>query len=192
VVSGSCGRAGSGGAVAGESRLAAQPCTAAVILRAAADFIEGVGLRNGVHVLCGDGEVRISVWEPSRDVTARSAIVVRLAELIGGTVRQHDNPGYAISDLRADGDIGGIRTAVKTMLPVRRTGPNRGEGQPLAEAPDGKITAVPGKLPPGWRWVTALDATPAYRASRKRHRTAATTQPVDEASPRAARDCPPQ
>jgi hypothetical protein len=179
---------GSGGALTGRSRPPAQTCTAAAVLRAAADFIESAGLRSGVHVICGDGEVRISVWEPFADVTARSAIVARLAALIGGTVRQHDNPDYAISDLRADGAIGDLRAAVKTMLQVRRTTPLTGESRPLAESPGGQITAVPGKLPPGWRWVTALDARPKHPATRKPRRTAATTQAPGEAPRLAARD----
>jgi hypothetical protein len=179
---------GSGGAVTGPSRPSVQPCTAAAVLRAAADFVESAGLRSGVHVICGDGEVRISVWEPFADVTARSAIVAQLADLIGGAVRQHDNPGCAISDLRADGAIGGLRAAVKTMLPVRRTTPLTGEGRPLAESPGGQITAVPGKLPAGWRWVTALDARPQRPASPKPRTAAATTQAPGEAPRLAARD----
>jgi len=129
-----------------------------------------------VHVICGDGEVCISVWEPFADVTARSAIVARLAALIGGAVRQHDNPDYAISDLRADGAIGGLRAAVKTPLPVRRTRLRTGEGRPLAESPGAQITAVPGKLPAGWRWVTVLDTGPHHLASRKSRETAAADQ----------------
>ena len=173
---------GSGGAVTGRSRPPAQTCTAPAVLRAAADFIESAGLRSGVHVICGDGEVRISVWEPFADVTARSAIVARLAALIGGTVRQHDNPDYAISDLRADGAIGGLRAAVKTMLQVRRATPLTGLGRPLAESPGGQITAVPGKLPPGWRWVTARDTRPKRQAPRTLRRTAAPATPEGKAA----------
>jgi hypothetical protein len=179
---------GSGEALIRLCRPPAQPGTAAAVLRAAADFIESAGLHSGVHVICGDGEVRISVWEPFADVTARSAIVAQLAALIGGTVRQQDNPDHAISDLRADGAIGGLRAAVKTMLPVRRTTPLTGEGQPLAESLGGEITTVPGKLPAGWRWVTALDARPKRPASRKPRTTAATRQAPGEAPRLAARD----
>jgi hypothetical protein len=173
VVTAPRNRIGSDRVLIGRSRPPAQPCTAAAVLRAAADFIESAGLRSGVHVICGDGEVRISVWEPFGDLTARSAIVAQLAALIGGAIRQHDNPDCAISDLRADGAIGGLRAAVKTMLPVRRTRPLTGEGRPLAESPDGQITAVPGRLPAGWRWVTALDTGPKHSASRKPRETAA-------------------
>jgi hypothetical protein len=153
----------------------------AAVLRAAADFIESAGPRSGVHVICGDGEVRISVWEPFGDITARSATVAKLAVLIGGIVRQHDNPDCAISDLRADGTVGGLRVAVKTTLPVRRTRPPAGEGRPLAESPSGQISAVPGKLPTGWRWITALDAAPARPAIRKPRRTAAAPKASGEA-----------
>ena len=165
----------------------ALPETAAVVLRAAADFIESAGLRSGVHVICGDGEVRISVWEPFGDIAARSAIVARLAVLIGGIVRQHDNPDSAISDLRADGTVGGLRVAVKTTLPVRRTRASTRESQPLAESPEGQVSAVPGKLPSGWRWVTALDAA-ARPVPRKPGRTRATTQASGEALQVAIRD----
>ena len=145
-----------------------------------------------MHVICGDGEVRISVWEPFGDVTARSAIVARLAVLIGGIVRQHDNPDSAISDLRADGTVGGLRVAVKTTLPVRRTRPSTRESQPLAESPEGQVSPVPGKLPSGWRWVTALDAAPARPAPRKPGRTRATTQASGEALQVAIRDRAPR
>ena len=74
--------------VTGHSDPQALPATVAVVMRAAADFIESAGLRSGVHVICGDGEVRISVWEPFGDIAARSAVVAKLAVLIGGIVRQ--------------------------------------------------------------------------------------------------------
>jgi hypothetical protein len=173
----------SSGAVTGDSHAPAQPGTAAAVLRAAADFVESVGLHTGLHVICGNSEVRISVWEPCGDVTARIAIVAKLAALIGGTVRQHDNPCHPISDLRADGVIGGLRAAVKTMLPVRRTKPLMGEGRPLAESPGGQITAVPGgKLPEGWRWVTEVDAGPKHPAPRKPSSTPATAQAPQRAT----------
>jgi hypothetical protein len=179
----------SGGAVTEGSHSPAQPGTAAAVLRAAADFVESAGLHTGLYVICGNSEVRVSVWEPHGDVTARIAIVAKLAALIGGTVRQHDNPGHAISDLRADGVIGGLRAAVKTMLPVRRTRPLTGEGRPLAQSPGGQITAVPsGKLPEGWRWVTELDARPKRPAPWKPSRTAAMTQASIEPPQPAACD----
>jgi hypothetical protein len=180
--------ADSGGAVTGRTHPPAQPRTAAAALRAAADFIESAGLPSGLHVICGDGEVRISVWEPYEDVTARIAIVAKLAGLIGGPVRQHDNPDHAISDLRADGAIGGLRAAVKTTLPVRRTRPPAGEGRPLAESPTGRITAVPGsKLPGGWRWVTEPDTGPKRPSPWRPRGTAAATQAPGQAPGLAAR-----
>jgi hypothetical protein len=181
---------GSGGAVVGRSRPPAQP-SAAAALRAAADFIESAGVRSGVDVICGDGEVRISVWEPFADVTARAVIVARLAALIGGTVQQHDNPDYAISDLRADGAIDGMRAAVKTALPVRRTRQLTGAVRPFAESPGGQITAVPGRLPECWRWVTELDANPKRQVPWKLHRTAARATPEGMAGRRTARSCLP-
>ena len=84
------------------------------------------------------------------------------------------------ADLRADGAIGGLRAVVSTGVDVRRTRPRTGNGRPLAEAPGGQITAVPGKLPDGWRWVTELDPEPR-RASPRKQRNAAPALPAAEA-----------
>lgn len=148
-------------------------------LRAAADFIEASGLRDSVHVTCRAGHVSISVWEPYGDAAARQAVVTRLAGLIGGAVQRENKPAYPEAGLRAEGTIGGLRAEVHTRLTVRRTGSRPGAGRPLAEAPDGQVTAVRGRLPGGWRWVTELDPapTPALVAA--------------EAPALAARDCPP-
>jgi hypothetical protein len=164
--------------------------TPAEALRAAADFIESSGQRSRVIVACSAGGVRIRVSEPCGDAAARHAIVTRLAELIGGTVRQDDERDFAMADLRADGAIGGLRAVVSTGLDVRRTRPRTGNGRPLAEAPGGQITAVPGNLPDGWRWVTELDPEPGRAAPRKQ-RNAAPALPAAEAPALAARDCPP-
>ena len=79
---------------------------------------------------------------------------------------------------------------VSTGLDVRRTRPRTGNGRPLAEAPGGQITAVPGKLPDGWRWVTELDPEPR-RASPRKQRNRLPRLPAAEAPALAARDCPP-
>ena len=147
-----------------------QPRTPAEALRAAADFIESSGQRSGVIVACSAGGVRIRVSEPYGDAAARHAIVARLAALIGGAVRQEDERDFATADLRADGAIGGLRAVVATGVDVRRTRPRTGDGRPLAEAPGGQITAVPGKLPDGWRWVTELDPEPRRATPRKQRR----------------------
>ena len=159
------------------SQAAAQPArsTLAGELRAAADFIEASGMHDRVHVTCRAGHVSISVWEPYGDAAARQAVVTRLAGLIGGAVQRENRPAYPEAGLRADGTIGGLQAEVHTRLTVRRTGPRPGAGRPLAQTPDGQVTAVRGRLPGGWRWVTELDPAPATAG----------------APALAARDCPP-
>jgi hypothetical protein len=164
--------------------------TPAEALRTAADFIESSGQRSGVIVACSAGRIRIRVSEPYADAAARHAIVTRLAGLIGGSVRQEDEHDYPTADLRADGAIGSLRAVVSTGLDVRRTRPDAGNGRPLAEAPGGKVTAVPGKLPDGWRWVTELDPEPRRAAPRKQRNTTPARSAAD-APALAARDCPP-
>jgi hypothetical protein len=156
------------GAQAARSTLAGE-------LRAAADFIEASGMHDRVHVTCRAGHVSISVWEPYEDAAARQAVVTRLARLIGGAVQRENRPAYPEAGLRADGTIGGLHAEVHTRLTVRRTGPRPGAGRPLAQTPDGQVTAVRGRLPGGWRWVTELDPAPATAG----------------APALAARDCPP-
>ena len=159
------------------SQAGAQPArsTLAGELRAAADFIEASGLHDRVHVTCRAGHVSISVWEPYEDAAARQAVVTRLAGLIGGAVQRENRPAYPEAGLRADGTIGGLHAEVHTRLTVRRTGPRPGSGRPLAQTPDGQVTAVRGRLPGGWRWITELDPAPATAG----------------APALAARDCPP-
>ena len=159
------------------SQAGAQPArsTLAGELRAAADFIEASGMHDRVHVTCRAGHVSISVWEPYGDAAARQAVVTRLAGLIGGAVQRENRPAYPEAGLRADGTIGGLHAEVHTRLTVRRTGPRPGAGRPLAQTPDGQVTAVRGRLPGGWRWVTELDPAPATAG----------------APALAARDCPP-
>ena len=148
-------------------------------LRAAADFIEASGMHDSLYVTCRAGHVSISVFEPYGDAAARQAIVTRLAGLIGGAVQRENRPAYPEAGLRAEGTIGGLPAEVLTRLTVRRTGSRPGTGRPLAEAPDGQVTAVRGRLPGGWRWVTELDPAPAPAL-------AAAGAPA-----LAARDCPP-
>ena len=167
-----------------------QPRTPAEALRAAADFIESSGQHSGVIVACSAGGVSIRVSEPYGSAAARHAIVARLAGLIGGAVRQEDERDSATADLRANGAIGGLRAVVSTGVDVRRTRRRTGDGRPLAEAPGGQITAVPGKLPDGWRWVTELDPEPRRATHRKRRRADAGL-PAAEALALASRDCPP-
>ena len=152
--------------------------TLADILRAAADFIDSSGQLDGVNVTCRAGHVSISVWEPYKDAAARQAVVTRLAGLIGGTVWQENERKYPGAGLHAHGAIGGLSAEVRTLLTVRRTGPRTGAGRPLAQAPDGQVTAMRGYLPDGWSWVTELDPPPAPAPA------------AAEAPALAARDCP--
>jgi hypothetical protein len=172
------------------SQAGTEPRTPAEALRAAADFIESSSQPSGVIVACSARGVSIRVSEPYGNAAARHAIVARLASLIGGAVRQEDERDFAAADLRADGAIGGLRAVVSTGVDVRRTRPRTGNGRPLAEAPGGQITAVPGKLPDGWRWVTELDPEPRRATSRKRRKADAALSAA-EAPALAARDCPP-
>jgi hypothetical protein len=153
--------------------------TLADILRAAAGFIDSSGQLDGVNVTCRAGHVSIRVTEPYRDAAARQAVVTRLAGLIGGTVRQENERKFPMAGLHAHGAIGGLSAEVRTLLTVRRTGPRTGAGRPLAQAPDGQVTAMGGYLPDGWSWVTELDPVPA-------------PAPAAAGAPAlAARDCPP-
>jgi hypothetical protein len=168
-----------------------QPRTPAEALRAAADFIEFSGQRDGVIVTCTARSFSVNVTEPYGDAAARQEIVTRLAELIDVTVRREDERDFAAAELRADGAIGGLRAEVSTHLGVRRNGPRTRDSRPFAQAPGGRVIAVPGeKLPDGCRWVTELDPEPDRAAPRK-HSKAGTAQSATEASALAARDCPP-
>ena len=87
--------------------------------------------------------------------------------------------------MRAEGAIGGLRAEVATRLTVRRTGPRPGAGRPLAQAPGGQVTAVRGRLPDGWRWVTELDPEPARSTPEQRTRLPRCPQPEPRRSPPA-------
>lgn len=168
-----------------------QPRTPAETLRAAADFIEFSGQRDGVIVTCTARGVSVHVTEPYRDAAARQEIVARLAGLIDGTVGREDRREFAAADLRAEGTFGGLRAEVLTHLNVRRNGPSIKDSRPFAQAPSGRIVAVPGEmLPEGWRWVTDLDPEPDRAAPRKPSKADA-AQPATTAPALAARDCPP-
>lgn len=163
--------------------------TTAYALRAAADFIESSGVRGGVTVTCSGGRVQIRVTAPYGDTAARQAAVTRLAGLIGGTVRQQHEREFPSADLRAVGTVGGVPAMVSTNLAVRRDGPPEEPGRPFAVAPGGRAETVPGRLPDGWRWVTALDPDPRQAAPREQ--AGATPAPAAASAPvLAARDCP--
>lgn len=173
-----------------DQAIARPASTPAEVLRAAADFIESSGVRDGVAVTCSAGRVQIRVTAPYGDIAARQAVVTRLAGLIGGTVRQEHEREFPAADLRADGAIGRLSVLVSTSLAVRRAGPPTQPGQPFAQAPGGRVETVPGRLPSGWRWVTALNPDPR-QAARREHRRAAPARAGAEAPALAARACPP-
>jgi hypothetical protein len=158
--------------------------------RAAAGFLDSSGVRDGVTIMGYAGRFHIRVAVPYFDAAARQAVVTRVAGLIGGTVRQEDDRDFPMADLVAEGAVGGLQAKVSTGVHAQWTGPRTGNGQPLAEAPGGQVTAVPGKLPDGWRWVTELDPEPTPAAPRNQ-RSAAPVLPSAEAPALAARDCPP-
>jgi hypothetical protein len=164
--------------------------TTSYALRAAADFIESSGVLGGVTVTCSRGRVQICVTAPYGDAAARQAAVTRLAGLIGGTVRQQHEREFPSADLRAVGAVGGVPAMVSTNLAVRRNGPPEEPGRPFAVAPGGRTETVPGRLPDGWRWVTALDPDPRQAAPLEQ--AGATPAPTAASAPvLAARDCPP-
>jgi hypothetical protein len=147
--------------------------------RAAADFLDSSGVRHGVTITGYTGRFHIEVAVPYFDAAARQAVVTQVAGLIGGTVRQEDDRDFPMADLVAEGTAAGLRAKVSTQVHARWTGPRTGSGLPLAEAPGGQVTEVPGKLPGGWRWVTELDPAPAPAL------------PAAGAPALAARGCPP-
>lgn len=172
-----------------DQSIAQPPSAPAEALRAAADFIEFSGVRDGVAVTCSAGRVQIRVTAPYGDVAARQAVVTRLAGLIGGTVRQEHEREFPSADLRAAGAIGRLRALVSTSLAVRRAGPPTQPGRPFAQAPGGGVETVPGRLPSGWRWVTALDPDP--RQAARQDQRGATPARAAEAPVLAAHACPP-
>ena len=77
---------------------------------------------------------------------------------------QHDSRTSAFSQVRACGQARGIPVTIFTALEMR-TQPSGAGPVPLAIAPGGGVTTVPGgQLPAGWRWVTDLDGEPAAAA----------------------------
>jgi hypothetical protein len=159
----------------------AQPRTPAQALHAAAAFLESAGQRSGVIATCSGAGIRILITEPYADPATRQAILTRLARLIGGTVRQEDEHDYPAANLHTAGAISGLPAVVVTGLQVQRTQPRTRTGRPLANAPGGLITAVRGKLPDGWRWMTELDPQPS---------PAADAAPPAAPAPEPHRDCP--
>ena len=137
-----------------------EPAVTAAAMRAAAGLVEQSGLA-GLSVICTDDHISVQVCTWAGDPGQRAAHVARLAQIAGTHACQHDSRTSAFSQIQASGQARGIPVTVFTTLAVR-TRPASSGTVPLAIAPGGQVTAVPGgQLPAGWRWVTDLDGEPA-------------------------------
>jgi hypothetical protein len=140
-----------------------EPAVTAAAMRAAAGLAGQSGLA-GLSVTCTSEQISVQVCTWAGDPGQRAAHVARLARLAGTHACQHDSRTSAFSQIQASGQARGIPVTVFTALEVR-TRPASSGPIPLAIAPGGQVTAVPGgQLPAGWRWVTDLDAGPAAAA----------------------------
>ena len=140
-----------------------EPVSAQTILDAAAGLIEESRLA-GLSVTCSGEQISVQVCTWAGDPVQRAAQVALLARLAGTHAYQHDSRTSAFSQIQACGQARGIPVTVFTALAVR-TQPAGAGPVPLAIAPGGQVTAVPGgQLPTGWRWVTELDGEPAAAA----------------------------
>ena len=140
-----------------------EPAVTAAAMRAAAGLVEQSGLA-GLSVTCTGEQISVQVCTWAGDPAQRAAHVARLARLAGTHAYQHDSRASAFSQIQACGQARGIPVTVFTALEVR-TRPAGAGLVPLAIAPGGQVTAVPGgQLPAGSRWVTELDDEPAAAA----------------------------
>jgi|SRR5215472_5476955 len=131
--------------------------TAAALVDAAA-LIEESGAA-GLTVTCYCDHVSILVSTNAGDAACRAGIVAALGELAGAArCRQADTAGdRPAAWLDAAGRAGGTLVEITTPLAVRAV-----PGGTLAAGPDGQqaVIAAGQQPPPGWRWVTELDAGP--------------------------------
>jgi hypothetical protein len=140
-----------------------EPAVTAAAMRAAAGLVEQSGLA-GLSVTCTDGHISVQVGTWAGDPGQRAAQVALLAQIAGTHAYQHDSHSSAFSQIQASGQARGIPVTIFTALEVR-TRPASAGPVPLAIAPGGQVTAVPGgQLPAGSRWVTELDDEPAAAA----------------------------
>lgn len=140
-----------------------EPAVTAAAMRAAAGLAEQSGLA-GLSVTCTAEQISIQVCTWAGDPGRRAAHVALLAQIAGTHAYQHDSRTSPFSQIQASGQARGIPVTVFTALAVR-TQPAASGPVPLAMAPGGQVTAVPGgQLPAGWRWVTELDGEPAAAA----------------------------
>ena len=132
-----------------------QIVTTAAAMRAAATLIESAQIA-GLSVTCGDDAISVQVSEHLGDPAARAALVARIAAVIGAAPVRAGSASGALSWVRAEGSIAGLRAHVFTEVPVQHA-----DGIPLACDDAGRIAqAATLPLPAGWRWLTSLDPAP--------------------------------
>jgi hypothetical protein len=132
-----------------------QIATTTTAMRAAAELIESTQIA-GLSVTCDDDAISVQVSEHLGDPATRAVLVSRLAAAIGAAPVRADSINRALSWVRAEGCIAGLRVKVFTSIPIQHAG-----GIPLACDPGGNIAQTTGTgrqtLPAGWRWLTDLD-----------------------------------
>jgi hypothetical protein len=138
-----------------------QITTTTTAMRAAAALIESTQI-GGLSVTCDDDAISVQVGEHLGDAATRAVLVARLAAAIGAAPVRADSAG-ALSWVRAEGAVAGLRVKVFTSVPVQHA-----DGLPLACDGAGNIAQTGGTgrqtLPAGWRWLTDLDTGPGQVA----------------------------
>jgi hypothetical protein len=135
--------------------LIGQIATTTAAMRAAATLIESTQIA-GLSVTCDDEQVLIQVGEHLGAPVTRAGLVARLAAALDATVVRADSATSALSWVRAEGAISGLRVRVFTAIAVQHT-----DDLPLAcDDGDQIAQAATPCLPAGWRWLTDLDPAP--------------------------------
>lgn len=134
--------------------LIGQIATTTAAMRAAATLIESTQIA-GLSVTCDDEQVLIQVGEHLGAPVTRAGLVARLAAALDATVVRADSATSALSWVRAEGAISGLRVRVFTAIAVQHT-----DDLPLACDGDQIAQAATPCLPAGWRWLTDLDPAP--------------------------------
>ncbi len=137
-------------------------------MRAAADLVEACGAA-GLHASCySTGEVTVGVTGCAGDGPARAKILADLALLLEACPGRSDSRTSPAAWLTADGQVAGVPVHAYAELAVTTTSGPGGAAAPLAQSADGYLAIMPGgQLPPGWRWVTEIDAQPATAAGQQ-------------------------
>ncbi len=137
-------------------------------MRTAAGLIEACGA-TGLHVSCySTGEISAGVTSSAGDGPARAKILAGLALLLEARPGRSGSRTSPAAWLTADGQFAGIPVHACTELAVATTTGPGSAPAPLARSADGDLAILPdGQLPPGWRWVTELDAQPGTAAGQQ-------------------------